>query len=240
MRFLAAALVFCASSVCLAQPQTHTFTSLEEAQKFAASLPKGKTGTIKIDEREETASGKGADLDATGDATKTAVDSSAPGVGLHNGTTATGGSAKASTSADVSGAPWYRILLLVAGVGFVGGAGWKATRVPPEIDTALGLLLSGVVLIVCGIYPVFLWLLIVAAVVLALPHFLPDKAKAELKDDLKAAEEKAKAIVKGIDVLRAHPSVGQQVQQAMKAAQADMKLAMGKEAAAFVAETKST
>lgn len=181
LRLIVAVSVFAyASTLCHAQ-QTN-----DEVVKYLRSLPPGTPVEIQTSTTEQKADGQGASGQSTGDKANQTIDSTAPHVAVP-GVIANGGDTHAKQEAQVSGELWYRILLLVAGLGCLGGAAWKALKtVPPELDTAIGLAVAGGVLILCALFPFLLYLLVIAVVLAGVSHFLPDKAKSALVARLSA------------------------------------------------------
>lgn len=171
----------------------------DEVIKYLQSLPKGTPVQIETSTTTNQASGQGASAQATGDKLDQKIDSSAPTVVLP-GVAANGGSTNASQHSEVSGTMWYRVLLIIAGIGCLLGAAWKALKtVPPEWDTAIGLAAAGGVLIACGLFPWLLYLLVLGVILAGLSHFLPDKAKAAIAARLQAVTGAATTSTKEAD-----------------------------------------
>lgn len=145
------------------------------ARLIAAAKAAGVAVDYSASTTTEEAAGKGSTVDASGDAAKVEHDSTAPNVRLRDGTTADGGDSIDKAMADVSHARWYQWLLGIIGLGLIGCGVWKFKQA--EIDTALSLAGAGAVCIVCAIWPGLMVIMVLAAVLPAIAHVLPDKLK---------------------------------------------------------------
>lgn len=124
--------------------------------------------------------------------------STPPGVALPGGTSANGGGTESDQSAKVAETPWFRILLAVAGIGCLAGAGFKLYQTPPKLAVAAGLGAGGATLLLIAWMPWLLFLLLPACLLIALPHLLPDKARSALDalvDGLAAAPQSVQNLV---------------------------------------------
>lgn len=144
----------------------------------------------------EHAAGEGASATATGDKLDQKLDSSSPGAKLSGGASATGGDTQAKQHAEVLEAPWFRIMLAITGIALGLGAAWKFKK--GELDTAAGLAGASAIFLLVAWMPALIWLLIIAGLGVAAPHFLPDKAKKALEERAAKAESALAAVVAGV------------------------------------------